>query len=416
MKFDLKAYPKLKEISLYDTWYKDTLATFRAQGMEDILNPNFAPDPSNQDDCMLWQNIQACAYTMLRYAIKPIELRQYVEAQCETSNAQLVFIQMTDHVKKSTYAMIITRDMLKQIVTARLNIKTWTKPTYEYIVALNQMFELYNKQQSNPSLHINEHMARAYMQNALSGVKMFQEVTERETDRMITGGVPFTYEEYMISIKSTASKMDALRATRSTRDANVMLYGEPNDDSDDPPPTTRRDINMAELYEIYEAKRRTFRDPSSFADTMNKETWNSLTKATQEVWDTITKEDKAKILEHAMKRAERRSQANSHTIEDSKTISANVHEVKDDDTEGKDTLTEEEKPSISINNVLTGARSEAHAGDPRRVMGSSKPSVRNNLEAMMHRMSTSYDTSDSDEVSSGEEDEYQYPDFHLGGR
>ena len=43
--------------------------------------------------------------------------------------------------------------------------------------------------------------------------------------------------------------------------------------------------------------------------SMNKETWQSLEKATHLAWDMISPDDKAKILNHAMERAERTRQA-----------------------------------------------------------------------------------------------------------
>lgn len=399
---------------MYDSWFKDTLATMRAQGIEVVLDPTFAPNPFDSHEVLLWNSIQAFSYSMLRYAIRPAELRQYVEAQSDSSNAQLVFIQMSDHVRNSTYAVIITRDMLRQITTARLNLKSWTKSSYEYIVSFNQMFELYNKQQNNPNLHINEHMARTYMQNALSGIKMFAEVTERETDRIIMGGSPFSYEEYMIAVKSTASKLDVARATKSPREVNLLMYGdydEGEDDKDDePPPLMPRSINKAT---------RKFRDPSSYAAQMDKETWNDLLPQTQETWDTLPKEEKAKILDYAAKRGAKKTKANSHIIEDSKKIEANLHDTKEDEEEEVDDAKDETKASISVNNVITGMRSEAHAGDPRRVMGTNKPSTKNKLEAMMHRMTTAYDSDSSDssdDEPSGDEDGYRYPDFHMGCR
>ena len=43
--------------------------------------------------------------------------------------------------------------------------------------------------------------------------------------------------------------------------------------------------------------------------SMNKETWQSLDKATHSAWDMISPDDKAKILNYAMERAERTRQA-----------------------------------------------------------------------------------------------------------
>ena len=365
------------------------------------MDPNYTPDPNNMSERIQWQYTQNFGYAVLRFVVIPTELRQYVEGQSGTSDAQLVLIQMTDHVKNSTYAMISTREMLTKIVTAKLNIKTWTKSTYDYIVTLNHSFHLYNSQQGNPAMKINEYQMRAYMQNALSAVRVFREASDREHDRIIEGKPAFTYEEYMICIKSAASRLDSERTSRSSRDVNMADHGESYDD----------ESFKRESLDINEAKRQS-RPPSSFSASMNKETWNSLEKGTQDIWDTLSKEEKTKILTYAKDRSEKRTSANVHSLEDIDQISANVHDTKDVEERGEKPPENGENTSIDVHNVLTGIRSEAHPGDPRRVMGSSKPkaSTKDNLMAMVHRIYSPPQDSDNESVHSEE-----FPDFHLGG-
>lgn len=407
MKCDIKAFTKLKDIANYDPWFKDTMATLRAQGIDIVLDPNYQPDPNSYDENVEWDGIQAFSYAMLRYTIRPIELRQYVDAHSEDSDAQRVFILMTDHVRNSTYAIIVTREMLQEIITTRLNFKTWTKSAYEFVVTLDQMFELYNNQQSNVHLHINESMKRTYMQNALMGIRAFQEVTDRETDRMIMGGTPFSYNEYMTAVKSVASKIDVTRKSKNPRDVNFHLLDDEG--------TEDIDLSSKE-YDINEVKRK-FRNPSDYASQMNKETWTSLSKETQEIWDNISKEDKAKLLNYGMKRAERATKANVHELDDTKDITANTHEITPPE---EDLSSEESKDSpsdngsINVNNVLTGIRSEAHAGDPRRMMGTSQPAIKKSLEARMARLYRNYEDDESSRSSDDSDESGQ--DFRMGGR
>jgi hypothetical protein len=149
---------------------------------------------------------------------------------------------------------------------------------------------------------------------------------------------------------------------------------------------------------------------------MNKETWTSLSKETQEIWDKIGKEDKAKLLNYGMDRAERARKANVHELEDKKEIKVNNHELSEPDAASEEKVEDAppENPTINVNNVLTGVRSEAHPGDPRRMLGSSKPSTKSSLEAMYHRLGTSYDSEESDS-SSSDEDSETGEDFREGG-
>jgi hypothetical protein len=104
-------------------------------------------------------------------------------------------------------------------------------------------------------------------------------------------------------------------------------------------------------------------------------------------------------------------------LDDKKDITANTHEITPPEEDHGDEESKEstnDNGSINVNNVLTGIRSEAHAGDPRRMMGTSKPAVKKSLEARMARLYRNYEDDESSH-SSSESDESEQ-DFRVGGR
>ena len=103
---------------------------------------------------------------------------------------------------------------------------------------------------------------------------------------------------------------------------------------------------------------------------MNKETWQSLEKAAHSAWDKISPDDKAKILNYAMERAERNRQAAAlHQRR------ANVTDMSLPDPASEPEADSAESPSLEGNsdspdmeaNINKG--SKAHPGDARRMMG-----------------------------------------------
>ena len=340
-------------------------------------------------------------YAVLRDTIRVPELRQYVEKYSGTSNAQQALTEILDHIRNSTHAAITTRDMMTEITTARLNIQSWNRPVYEYIVSFEALLQLYNQQQARVELQINDFMKRQYLQNALSTSDKFQDVCSRETDRIVMGGTPFTWQEYLIAVKSTATLMDEKRSRRQKRDVNVSELT-----SDPVPDSTPLDDAIMQ-YDINVANRR---DPGQYAAQMNKATWNSLSKSAQEKWDTLSAEDKAKILTYSKDRDQRRQASESKT-------SVNFHDVDTkDDSPSDDTPSADPEPSdqtIEVNNVLIKKRREAHAGDPRRVLGSDTGS---HLKAMMHRLYYSDESSDSGSESDPFDSYWDGQDFQKGCR
>jgi hypothetical protein len=259
---------------------------------------------------------------------------------------------------------------------------------YDFLIAFDELMTLYNKQQSHPDLHINWHQRRTYLQNAISPVKSLRDVADRETDRLVMGGTPFTYEQYMEALKSAATRIDEGRVGRSKREIN-MTHQEHE-------PVKEEECEPDIEYLINELKRGGFKGKRTLK--MNAETWKSLSPEAQEIWDKLEQDMKSKIL------GSRVTKVNKTLTTPSRKV--NIVETVDDDEESQDES--EEKPSIQVNNVLARARSEAHPGDPRRMMGSTKPSkkeaeketdggTKSRLHAMVHRFATYESDSDSDE-------------------
>ena len=101
---------------------------------------------------------------------------------------------------------------------------------------------------------------------------------------------------------------------------------------------------------------------------MNKETWKAISPTGQETWDKLDSGDKAKILGCAKQRA----------LKSKESIEGNTHQIiKEEEIVTTEPEEAEEPQEMEVNNTLTEARGQAHAADPRRVMGSdSKPKMK----------------------------------------
>ena len=277
---------------------------------------------------------------------------------------------------------------MSEITTTRLSASQWKGTIYDFLITFDDMMTLYNKQQAHPDLHINWHQRPTYLQNAISPVKALRDVADRETDRLVLGGPPFTYEQYMEALKSAASRIDEGRVGRSKREINMTQR--------DHEPVKETESEYDIEYLINKIKRKGFKGRRTLK--MNSETWNSLSPEAQEIWDKLEQEMKDKIL------GSRQTKVNNALTTPTRKV--NTVETVDDDEESQDEP--EEKATIQVNNVLARAQSEAHPGDPRRMMGSTKSSkketeketnggTKSRLQAMVHRFATYESDSDSEE-------------------
>jgi hypothetical protein len=257
----------------------------------------------------------------------------------------------------------------------------------------------YNKLQRVQAMKLTDIMKRTHLQQALRNNKPLQEISDREQERMVMGGRPFTYPQYFSLVKSKAIRMDVAKKPKKVREAqkhDIISYIDEDDEPDD------WEVNVAKSTDNVPGSR------------MPLTTWKSLSEETQSVWDQIDPAEKAKILSASRddsKKPKRRVNYAGQVANDQ--IETNVHDKSD---ENDDTSDPDERPTILANTALSTARKEAHPGDPRRMLGSDKPSQRgtekgskhpsdtkSHLEAMIHSCIES-----DDEQSDGSEDFRDY--------
>ena len=394
----------------FDDWMKEVEAWAGAHDILEIFNPRYIPDPTDVLECDNFRQKQAFFYATLRSIVKCPELFDIVEKHSPTRDAQLVLTEITHFAKTSAYAMIANRDMMINLTTARLNPKTWTKSFYAWIVYMDSSMVVFNRRQVRIEMRINDYSKRMMMQNSVSPIKAFREVNDQETDRMIMGGDAFTYAEYLVSIKSVATRLDETRPNKNNRDVNRHIFGE-EEETDVDAQGTGYDINEIHKksnksssdmdpkdieYLINEIRRKGFKPSSKpFSAKMNLETWKSLSPEAQKIWDQLDDDSKAKILGYSDDRKQRRS--------------ANIHETNDTSEEEQDdeaTSVEDETPKINVNTAISRARAEAHPADPRRMMGSDDSGTQKDIRAMMHRLSWNEESSDEEDSYWGAQDFY----------
>ena len=404
-KADIKAYPVLKHIEKYSRWYDSALATARAHGIEDVFDPAYTPDVNNYNENLEFWYKQTFFYAVLCQTIKPSELTQYVEQQIGTSDAQKVLSDMNRHIRQSTYAVITTADMMKEITTTVFDVRSWDKTILEWILGFDKLMMEYNKLQRNPTMRLNDIMKRTYMQQALRESKGFQDISDREHERMVTGDDPYTYPQYLTLLKSKAARLDAAKKNKKIREIKTHDIGRHPDEGRG---TNDLEINVAKTGDNVPGSR------------MPLTTWKSLSDETQSIWDQIDPAEKVKILAAARddtRKMKRKVNFTDQTTTN-ETIEANVHSTNDEDDDASDPG---ERQTFRVNTALSTARKEAHPGDPRRMMGTDNPSrttittynddivirskdetVKSHLKAMIHSFIDSDEESDD---GSSEDDE-----------
>ena len=322
------------------------------------------------------------------------------------SGRRVLFDLIQEH-GQSTTADIRSSDLLKQLTAMSLD-STWDKTIREFILEISTMLEDYNESVRFSSQELNSDMKRAMVERAVHPNKALRAVKDRETDRIAEHGprARYDYTTYMFLLKEAAKNIDRAASNssrRTRRRLNLHALTEGSDGSDSDP-----DGEDSQALQIWVSRRH----PGS---RMNKDTWSSLDPGTQKIWDSIDDKDTAAILNYASKRAEKRAATTKETKESKESRSANIHtQTNGEDTDDEDddgvTPSETEMQANVTEQEANTAKSKAHPGDIRRVLGSSKakkdgkPKARSTNHVMWQ-----VNTLDQDPEDSSDEDSISDP-------
>jgi hypothetical protein len=267
-------------------------------------------------------------------------------------DAQKALVAICKGASSSTQAVLTRRRNLEVLTRRRFDPKD-NKSASTFILEFETMIEEYNEQQIEPDMVLNGPMKKSMLQACLSPVTMLRAVADRETERMVQGGMIFSYEEYLEAVKASASLYDEGRTGR--RSVNVMSRTdttEPLDHNDD-------------AILAYLISKRGKRNPGA---TMNRETWTGLSDQGKTTWDQLSDQDKRKILQHVSQRGDKPKTTASVNCTEMDIDEPEIpnHDIAID-TEPTETV------EANVHDSNNRARSNAHPGDPRRMMGSQKP-------------------------------------------
>jgi hypothetical protein len=296
-------------------------------------------------------------YFVLAKKVKTSTGRRIVQREKTTRDAQRVLQELIYEGVTSTKAVLNGRSLFTKITTARYNHMK-SMPATVYISEFEKLVEQYNDQQQDSSCRIGGMMLKNLLQNAFSGVPFLRDVANREQEMAVRGFTMLGYHDYKYLLENAAAIYDEKFAQNRSVNLHDTLYEHDIDDDD-------RELSI----NVMKGK--------LVGSSMNKETWNSIGKENQTVWDQLDDRAKKTILQYAYERAQKKANV-------AKVNQTVVHEESKDETldvdDGEVQATEISDEEFQIMNTeindVMKARKEAHPGDVRRMMGKKKAQVK----------------------------------------
>ena len=296
IKRDPSLFPTLKDEKYHDSWHRSFANQARAQGVSDVIDPNYSP--SGDDEKALFDEKQKFMYAVLDAKVMTDNGKAIVRDHENDFDAQQVYKKLSELHLKSTKARMDSSTILSYITSARLGSGEWRGTCEGFIIHWENQVRLYERQVP-ASDHFSDGQKRTMLENAVMPIDELHQVKTTADLDTTKSGQTLTYDEYVNLLKSAAQVYDKrFEPKRSKRQVYLQELFEAllEEDNDEEP----YGIDMpAAVIQANASERRPIRPSGPSLDNrvrMPFERWKQLTEDAKKIWDQLTDQDKSVIL------------------------------------------------------------------------------------------------------------------------
>jgi len=260
--------------------------------VEEVLEPSYVPTTTDEKD--LFSEKQKYMYAVFERTLLTDKGKALVRTYQKTFDAQTIFKELQQYALLSTKATMDAATLLGYITTSNLDDGKWKGTTHAYILHWQDQVRKYHDM--NPSQSLSNDIQRTLIQNAVHPIAELRAVKIQADQQKTLTGKDLTYEQYCSLLLSAAQQHDQ-RLSKTPMKApkrhiynheiidNVYADGESFEDAqthDIDSPVDTFQVNATNF----------FRGPR-----LTSEQWHKLPDDAKRIWDTLSSEAKAIILQ-----------------------------------------------------------------------------------------------------------------------
>ena len=319
IKRDYDAYPKLQEGKSWDIFKRNFDIHARAQGVADVLDPDYVPRTEEQKAVYTKKN----EYMMMVFVNKLSSSNQASQAIQQLGNelypAQKIWARVKEHNEKSTGADMDASDLLTYLTSVR-----WGSTEYRWTEGVEAFARYFNNRLDEherlKGQYFADDMKITLLANAIKSHPELKVMREHSKTMHDASAKKETYQSFSQLVYSTATRIDRddgihKKTKGRHRVHQHAFYDDDDDDSVD------FDTPVSQLIVSKHDQSRGGYRRFSKASTMPKDTWMKIPKEHQARWDEFPDDIKALILE-STKKAATTQEANLHNMSASDYVAA----------------------------------------------------------------------------------------------
>ena len=233
IKRDASLYPVLKDNRHWNNWQRAVLAQAHAHDIQEVFDVNYVP--KNEEERNLFDEKNKFAYAMLNRTVQTDEGKAYVRQHERDFNASEVYRKLLDFATTSTAAELNKDSLIKYLTTIKLDSR-WSGTTVGFILHWSEQMRLLDdmslmEEQFTPPVR------KRMLETAVENIPELANVKEIDTNCIVIGGTPLTFDQYRDTLLSAATRRNERIKPTSSRNKRVVQahaydYGDYGDDKD----------------------------------------------------------------------------------------------------------------------------------------------------------------------------------------
>ena len=302
IKQDKTHYDVLKEDKQWDNWRRATIATARSHGCDDVFDPTYTPETT--EDLDLFIEKQKIIYLVFNDCLQTDTGKFLVRLHECDYNAQAIYEKLLAHATTSTQATIDTNELLSYLTSTKLNKAQWRGTHHAFVLHWCDQLRKYEDMMDKKD-HFSYNVKMVMLQNAVAGVSALHNVKIQAAHDVAHGKPPLTYDSYRTLLLSAATVEDEnLSFSRHCPQQSIHLHQQDQrnvhlHELDSPSDLDisfdiDTDISSLEINATDRTSKTPYKTP--FRPSMTRDQWNSLSDEEKTIWDSFSPQAKATIL------------------------------------------------------------------------------------------------------------------------
>ena len=207
IKRDVTHYNKITKLAVYFQWYESFKKVARAQGLENILDPTYTPQPGTQEEELFIEQQKYMDY-VLDATFQCAEAKQILNEQRDTGlDAQKALAKLHSIACQSSAAKVRLTQLLADL--QRMNWKNNKLPggARGYVTHINDVLQEHNDIAHFANLQLPENAKKIRMQQAVAGLPELNNVELLESMEVARDpSKETTYQQYLNLLLDAADR------------------------------------------------------------------------------------------------------------------------------------------------------------------------------------------------------------------